>query len=143
MVATPATRRRRTCPTAPTRSHRLTQSSRQALQNRPGLRVRVRTLWSRKRLDEALARGADSDASADLRLRAAQLRSRRVRARLATRLFEEISEARQPTLEPITARGWRHRAAVEESRDDLLALILRLRRNGLSTRGGPRWPPSS
>lgn len=105
----------------------LDSHSRHAAENPPGLGVRLRALWNRARLDEALARGADPGTTADLRLRAAQLRSRRVRARLATSLFEEISEAQQPTLDPITARGWRHRAAVEESRDDLLALILRLR----------------
>jgi hypothetical protein len=41
-------------------------------------------------------------------------------------LIEALGEARRPNLEAFTARGRRQRFAVEESRDDLLALILRL-----------------
>ena len=41
---------------------------------RPGIALRMRTRWKRRGLDDELARGADPAASAELTLRAAQLR---------------------------------------------------------------------
>ena len=92
----------------------------------PGLVLRLRARWNRRRLDEELARGTDPATSAELTLRAAQLRSPAVRARLANRIVEALGDARI-TLEPLTAGGRRQRIAVEANRDDLLALVQRLR----------------
>lgn len=97
------------------------------------LALRLFTRWNRRPLDDELARGTDPRTGAALalraalELRAAQLRSPEVRARLANRLVEALGDARAPNLEPLTARGRRQRAAVEASRDDLLALVMRLR----------------
>jgi hypothetical protein len=46
---------------------------------------------------------------------------------LANKLVEALGEARRPNLEPLSAGGRRQRAAVEANRDDILALIERLR----------------
>ena len=108
-----------------------------ATDSRPGLWLRFRTRWNRRRLDDELARGTDPAASDQLTLRAAQLRSRAVRVRLASRLIEALGAARRPNLEPLTARGRRQRVAVEESRDDLHALIRRLQ-DVLAARRGTR-----
>lgn len=42
---------------------------------RPSLALRIRTRWRRRRLDEQLSQGADPASTAELALRAAQLRS--------------------------------------------------------------------
>jgi hypothetical protein len=97
-----------------------------AIHRRSSLGLRFRTRSSRKRLDGQLARGTDPATTDELTLRAEELRSREVRAHLARRLIEALGDARRPNLGPFTARGRRQRFAVEESRDDLLALILRL-----------------
>jgi hypothetical protein len=47
----------------------------QSADRRTGLALRTRTWWRRDRLDEQLAHGADPATSAELTLRAAQLRS--------------------------------------------------------------------
>jgi hypothetical protein len=91
----------------------------------PTLAVRVWTRLWRNRLDQELALGADPAASASLGLRAAQLRSRNERARLANMLVETLGDARRG--EPVTIRGRPQRAVVRACADDLLALVLRLR----------------
>jgi hypothetical protein len=85
---------------------------------RPSLWQRVETWWKRDRLDEQLARGADPNAAAELRLRAAQLVSTAGRVELADALETVVREARG-----------RH-AAVQACADDLLALARRLRDEG-------------
>jgi hypothetical protein len=94
---------------------------------RPSLAARVRTRWSRDRLDHELAHGADPDTSTDLGLRAAQLRSPAERARLANALVEALGDARGPNLGAFRLKTRRQHAAIRESADDLLALVLRLR----------------
>ena len=92
-----------------------------------GLALRMVT-WSRRDLlDDRLAHGADADISAELTLRAAQLRSPETRSKLANTLVEELGRARAGGLVPYTATGRRKRAEVLESADDLLALVTRLR----------------
>ena len=91
----------------------------------PSLAVRVWTRVRRNRLDQELALGTDPAASAALSLRAAQLRSRTERARLANALVEAVGDARRG--EPVTIRVRPQRAVVRDSADDLLGLVLRLR----------------
>lgn len=91
------------------------------------LALRLRTRWRRNRLDEKLAHGADPGTSAELRLRAAQLRSPAERARLANALVEALGEARGPNLGAFTANARRRDASIREYANDLLALVLRLR----------------
>jgi hypothetical protein len=89
------------------------------------LGTRIRTRLRRNRLDDELARGADPGATAQLSLRAAQLRSHKERSRLANALVETLGEARRG--EPVTLRVRPQRAEVRASADDLLALVARLR----------------
>jgi hypothetical protein len=93
----------------------------------PSLAVRIRTRWRRNRLDDELARGIDGGVSAELGLRAAQLRSRTERARLANALVEALGDARGPNLGAFRVRARRQHAAIREYADDLLALVARLR----------------
>jgi hypothetical protein len=94
---------------------------------RPSLAVRIRTRWRRNRLDHELARGIDPGVSAELGLRATQLRSRTERRRLANALVEALGDARGPNLGAFTVRTRRRHAAIREHADDLLALVARLR----------------
>ena len=94
---------------------------------RPTLAARIRTRWTRKRLDEQLARGADPDKSAQLRLRAAQLRSRSERSRLANALVETLGDARGPNLGAFRMKTRRQHAVIRDYADDMLALVGRLR----------------
>lgn len=94
---------------------------------RPSLALRVRASWRRNRLDDELARGAEPAASAELGLRAAQLRSRAERSRLANALVETLGGARGPNLGAFRMKTRRQHAGIRESADDLLALVLRLR----------------
>jgi hypothetical protein len=96
-----------------------------ARESAPGLRVRARTRLQRNRLDAKLAHGADSRTTPELSLRAAQLRSRGERARLANALVEAVGESRQG--DPVTIRPRPHRAEVRANADELLALAARLR----------------
>ena len=91
----------------------------------PSLAVRVWTRLRRNRLDQELALGAVPGGNASLRHRAAQLRSRDERARLANALVEAVGDARRG--EPVTIRVRPQRAMVRDSADDLLGLALRLR----------------
>jgi hypothetical protein len=93
--------------------------------SRQSLAGRVWTRLRRNRLDQQLALGADPAASAALGLRAAQLRSRDERARLANALVETLGDARRG--EPVTIRVRPQRAAVRDAADELMALVLRLR----------------
>ena len=91
----------------------------------PSLAVRVWTRLRRNRLDQELALGVDPAGSASLAHRAAQLRSRGERDRLANALVETLGDARRG--EPVTIRVRPQRAVVRDSADDLLGLVLRLR----------------
>jgi hypothetical protein len=97
------------------------------VRGRPRLAVRARTRLSRKRLDEDLARGATPGGSAELALRAAQLRSTSERSRLANALVEAVGNARGPNLGAYRMKNRRRDDATRECADDLLALALRLR----------------
>ncbi len=94
---------------------------------RPSLAVRARTRLRRKRLDEHLARGADPGASAELALRAAQLRSPSERSRLANALVEAVGNALGPNLGAYRTKNRRRDDAIRECADEVLALALRLR----------------
>jgi hypothetical protein len=87
--------------------------------------LRMRTRWQRNRLDEQIAGGAETTATAELNLRAAQLRSRGERQRIANALVEAVGEARRG--DPVSVRTKPHRAEVRACADDLLALAARLR----------------
>ena len=100
---------------------------RRGVGTRPGLVVRMRTRWRRNRLDDELARGADPAASAELRLRAAQLRSPAERSRLANALVEALGEARGPNLGAYRLKTRRQHDVIRESADELMALVARLR----------------
>jgi nucleotide-binding universal stress UspA family protein len=65
---------------------------------RPSLGLRVRTRRWRNQLDSELAQGVDPAASAELGLRAAQLRSASGRRELAAALVETLGDARGPNL---------------------------------------------
>jgi hypothetical protein len=93
--------------------------------SRPSLAVRLRTWFSRDRLDEELADGIDPAASAELRFRAAQLRSHAERTRLANALVTTLGDARRA--EPVAIKSRPQRAELRDCADDLLALVLRLR----------------
>jgi hypothetical protein len=97
------------------------------VRRQPTLAVRARTRLRRKRLDEQLARGADPGTSAELGLRAAQLRSPRERSRLANALVEAIGTARRPNLGAFRMKIRRRDDAIRECADELLALSVRLR----------------
>ena len=92
---------------------------------RPNLAVRVRARWRRNRLDEQLAHGTDPSTSLELELRAAQLRSRRERSRIANALVEILGDARKGA--PVTIKVQPQRAQIRAGADDLLELVGRLR----------------
>jgi hypothetical protein len=77
----------------------------------PGLAARVKARWRRKRLDAALAAGADPRTTTALGLRAERLRTHEERGRVAMTLVEAAHR----------------RAEVGDCADDLLALARRLR----------------
>jgi hypothetical protein len=92
---------------------------------RPNLAVRLRARWRRNRLDEQLAHGTDPAASSELELRAAQLRSRRWRSRIANALVEILGDARKGA--PVTIKVRPQRAQIRAAADDLTELVGRLR----------------
>jgi hypothetical protein len=94
---------------------------------RPGLALRIRTRLRRNRLDSELARGVDPTASAELGLRAAQLRSASGRRELANALVETVGDARGPNLGAFRMKRRRQHAAIREAADDVQALVTRLR----------------
>jgi hypothetical protein len=87
--------------------------------------LRVRTRWQRNQLDEQIASGAETTASAELNLRAAQLRSNAERERIANALAEAVGESRRG--DPVTVRVKPHRTEVRARADELLSLAARLR----------------
>jgi hypothetical protein len=91
----------------------------------PSLAVPIRTRFGRAKLDTALATGMDPGGSAELALRAEQLRSPAERARIANGLVEALGDARRG--EPMTLRPRPQREVVRDAADDILALVLRLR----------------
>jgi hypothetical protein len=93
----------------------------------PTLAVRIRARWRRNRLDEQLARGAAPAKTSELSLRAAQLRSRAERTRLANALVEAVGDARGPNLGAFTIKARRRHAEIRNYADALLALAARLR----------------
>lgn len=95
----------------------------------PSLAARWRLRWRRSRLDEELARGTDPGASSELALRATQLRSREERSRLANSLIEAVGDARGPNLGAFSIRTRQRHSAIRQSADDLMALVLRLRKD--------------
>jgi hypothetical protein len=101
----------------------------------PGSPLRVRTRVQRNRLDEQIAGGADTTATAELTLRAAQLRTHAERQRIANALVEAVGEARRG--DPVTVRTKPHRAQVRACADELLGLAARLRDDlPVDVRGG-------
>jgi hypothetical protein len=92
---------------------------------RPSPAIRMRARWRRNSLDEQLAHGADPATSPELDLRAAQLRSRRERSRIANALVEIVGDARRG--EPVTIKVRPQRAHIRAAADDLLELVERLR----------------
>jgi hypothetical protein len=95
--------------------------------SRPSLFARLRTRWRRDKLDQQLARGADSESSTELSLRRGQLGSGSGRSRLANALVEALGDARSPNLGAFRMQTRRRHAAIRDAADDLLALVLRLR----------------
>jgi len=95
--------------------------------DRVSLAVRLRTRFRRSRLDAELAQGGDPSASAELMLRATQLRSPGERTRLANALINALGSARGPNLGAFSRRAQRRDAAIRQTADDLLALAVRLR----------------
>jgi hypothetical protein len=91
------------------------------------LSIRLRRRLRRNRLDAELAQGGDPSASAELTVRAAQLRSPAERTRLANALTKALGSARGPNLGAFTPRAQRHDAAIRQAADEVLALALRLR----------------
>jgi hypothetical protein len=86
--------------------------------------ARTRTRWRRNQLDEGLSAGADPRTSAELSLRASQLRSEPVRARLANTLVDPVVVGRARELVTIGARP--RRTALKRNLDELVPLIERL-----------------
>jgi hypothetical protein len=97
----------------------------QAIATRPGLALRIRTRLRRHGLDGELARGADPAASTELSLRAQQLCSAAERSRLANALVDAMGDAARP--EPVAIRSRPQRFEVLKCREDLQALVERLR----------------
>jgi hypothetical protein len=93
----------------------------------PALSVRLRTRWSRNRLDRELASGADPASSPELTLRAAQLQSPAVRSRLANAIVEMLGRAHEPNLGRFTVAGQNQNAEIREYAGNLRALVARLR----------------
>lgn len=86
--------------------------------------ARMRTRWRRNQLDDALLAGADPRASAELSIRASQLRSEPVRTRLANTLVDPLVAGRARELLTIGARP--RRAALKRNLDELVPLVERL-----------------
>jgi hypothetical protein len=83
--------------------------------------ARMRTRWRRNQLDDALSAGADPRASAELSVRASQLHSEPVRARLANTLVDPLVAGRPRELLTIGSRP--RRTALKRNLDELVPLI--------------------
>jgi hypothetical protein len=90
-----------------------------------GSPLRMRTRRQRNRLDEQIAGGTETTATAELNLRAAQLRSHGERQRIANALVEAVGESHRG--DPVTVRTKPHRNEVRACADELLSLAARLR----------------
>ena len=86
--------------------------------------ARMRTRWRRNQLDDELSAGADPHTSAELSVRASQLGSEPVRARLANTLVDPVVAGRARELLTIGARP--RRTALKRNLDELVPLIERL-----------------
>jgi hypothetical protein len=86
--------------------------------------ARMRTRWRRNQLDDEISAGADPRASAELSVRASQLRSEPVRTRLANTLVDPLVAGRARELLTIGARP--RRTALQRNLDELVPLIERL-----------------
>jgi hypothetical protein len=89
--------------------------------------LRLRVIWSHWSLDNRLADGADPASDPALILRAAQLRSRRHRRRLAASVERLIKEANAQRLPAFTVAVPVVREPILEARDSLLFLAYLLR----------------
>jgi hypothetical protein len=90
------------------------------------LLLRVRARWQRDALDEKLAYGADPSASAELALRASQLRSRKGRDEIATRIERVLTEVSDQWPPTVTQAVPVHRSAVRDNARDIYAVTRRL-----------------
>jgi hypothetical protein len=90
--------------------------------------ARMRTRWRRKQLDEALSAGADPGTSAELSVRASQLRSEPVRTELASTLVDALDAGRARGVLKVGSRP--RRAALERNLDELVPLVERLCERG-------------
>lgn len=92
-------------------------------------RVRLRVWATRRRLDRVLTDGVDADASAELTLRAAQLSRPQTRRSIAAMLSNILDAAEEPRgpFEIQNPQQAVNRPAVAQARDELSALIARLR----------------
>ena len=90
------------------------------------LLLRVRGRWQRDALDEKLAYGADPSASAELALRASQLRSRKGRDEIATRIERVLTEVSDQWPPTVTQAVPVHRGAVRDNARDIYAVTRRL-----------------
>jgi hypothetical protein len=86
--------------------------------------ARMRTRWRRNQLDDEISTGADPRASAELSVRASQLRSEPVRTRLANTLVDPLVAGRARELLTIGARP--RRTALKRNLDELVPLVERL-----------------
>ena len=86
--------------------------------------ARMRTRWRRNQLDDELSAGADPRASAELSVRASQLRSEPERARLANTLADPLVAGRARELLKIGTRP--RRTALKRNLDELVPLLERL-----------------
>jgi hypothetical protein len=86
--------------------------------------ARIRTRWKRNQLDEALSAGADPRGSAELGVRASQLRSEPERARLASTLLDPVVAGRARG--SLTIGSQPRRAALKRNLDELVPLAERL-----------------
>jgi hypothetical protein len=86
--------------------------------------AQIRARWRRNQLDDELSAGADPRASADLSLRASQLRAEPVRVRLANMLVDPLVTGRARELLTIGARP--RRTALKRNLDELVPLLERL-----------------
>jgi hypothetical protein len=95
-------------------------------QRRLGLRVRLSLWWRRGALIEALAEGANPDASAELTAVAGELIGMRTRQRLAAALDRVLRTAAQRTV-PWGLAVPLNKREIADARDELAALAERLR----------------
>jgi hypothetical protein len=86
--------------------------------------ARLRTRWRRNQLDEELSAGADPRTSAELSVRASQLRSEHVRTELASTLVDALDAGRARGVLTVGSRP--RRAALERNLDELVPLVERL-----------------